>query len=303
MISASVRRLTVFKAVAETGKFSEAASALGIAQPSVSAHIKALERQAGQPLFVRSPGRAPRLTRAGEAVYGYALDVVRRSEETASQLGALGAERSVAVTVAAQRSLAHGALAERLASFVHAHPQAKLVTRSETGERVLALLNAQEVDLGVFLALGPMKGLSSEVIGSEGLCLVAAPSHPLAGRQSVSPVLLSEFGFVGGISASHFAQIIGVVMRRIGVRRHLVVSEAQDAETVKELARHGAGLAWCLTSTVAEDIRTGALKPIALTVAIPALEVRWAAPPGRPLSAHALAFVRHLKSKRAGKGR
>lgn len=301
MISASVRRLAVFKAVAETGKFSEAASVLGIAQPSVSAHVKALERQAGQPLFVRSPGRAPRLTPAGEAVYGYAIDVVRRSEETTTRLGALGAERSVAVTVAAQRSLAHGALAERLASFVHAHPQAKLVTRSETGERVMELLRTQDVDLGVFLALGPMKGFASEVIGKEELRLVAAPSHPLAKRQSVSPVLLSEFGFVGGIAESHFAQIIDIVMRRLGVRRHLVVAEAQDAETVKELARHGAGLAWCLSSTVAEEIRIGTLTPIALARTIPALEVRWAAALGRPLSPHALALVRHLKSKLAAR--
>ena len=303
MISASVRRLAVFKAVAETGKFSEAASVLGIAQPSVSAHIKALERQAGQPLFVRSPGRAPRLTPAGEAVYGYAIDVVRRSEEMTSRLDALGGEHSVSVTVAAQRSLAHGMLGERLASFVHAHPQAKLVTRSETGERVLDLLRAQDVDLGVFLALGPIKGLASEVFEKEDLCLVAAPSHTLASRRSVSPVLLSEFGFIGGIAESHFAQMIGVVMRRLGVRRHRVVAEAQDAETVKELARHGAGLAWCLASSVSEEIRTGALVPVPLTRTIPALEVRWAAAPGRPLSAHALALVRHMKSKPSAKAR
>jgi len=149
------------------------------------------------------------------------------------RLGALGAERSVSVTVAAQRSLAHGALAERLASFVHAHPQAKLVTRSETGERVVELLRAQEVDLGVFLALGPVKGFASEIIGKEELRLVAAPSHPLAQRRSVSPVLLSEFGFVGGIAESHFAQIIDIVMRRLGVRRHRVVAEAQIDELEK----------------------------------------------------------------------
>jgi len=299
MISASVRRLTVFKAVAETGKFSDAAAALGIAQPSVSAHVKALERQAGQPLFIRSPGRAPRLTLAGEAVYGYALDVVRRSAETETRLGVLSAERPIEITVAAQRSLAHGALAAHLASFVHAHPEAKLVTHSETGERVIALLHAQEVDIGIFLALGPLKGLSSEVIGAEELTLVAAPDHPLAKRRAVSPASLSDYGFVGGITESHFAQIVSVVMRRLGVRRHQVVAEAQDAEMVKELARHGAGIAWSLKSSVEEEVRAGVLVPLPLTRPIPALEVRWAAAPGRGLSVHALSFVRHLKSKRA----
>jgi DNA-binding transcriptional LysR family regulator len=202
MISASVRRLTVFKAVAETGKFSDAAAALGIAQPSVSAHVKALERQAGQPLFIRSPGRAPRLTLAGEAVYGYALDVVRRSAETETRLGVLSAERPIEITVAAQRSLAHGALAADLASFVHAHPEAKLVTHSETGERVIALLHAQEVDIGISGA-----GRSRDYRPSHRhreLTLVAAPDHPLA-KRAVSPASL-DYGSSAGITGSHFAR-------------------------------------------------------------------------------------------------
>jgi len=51
MISASPRRLTVFKSVVDLGGFNLAAVRLGIAQPSVGAHIKALEAQIGQPLF------------------------------------------------------------------------------------------------------------------------------------------------------------------------------------------------------------------------------------------------------------
>ena len=298
MISASVRRLTVFKAVAETGKFSEAAAALGIAQPSVSAHVKALERQAGRPLFIRSPGRAPRLTQAGEAMYGYALDVVRRCAETESAIGALGMERAVEIVVAAQRSLAHGRLAELLASFARATPAVKLVTRSETGETVLALLRAREVDLGMFLALGALPGLPSESLGEEPLVLVAAPSHPLAGREAVSPQLLSEHGFIGGLAHSHFSDMVAIVLRRLGMRRHAVVAEAQDAETVRGLARHGVGIACCLASTVEEDLRAGTLVTLSLARALPPLEVRWAAAPGRPLSEPALAFVRHLKSRR-----
>ena len=43
MISASARRLNVFKSVVDCGGFNLAAMQLGIAQPSVGAHIKALE--------------------------------------------------------------------------------------------------------------------------------------------------------------------------------------------------------------------------------------------------------------------
>lgn len=86
LISTSMRRLEVFLAVAETGRFSLAADRLGIAQPSVSAHISGLERQIGKSLFLRNPGRPPALRRAGKSMLTYALDVLRKSHETAAAL-------------------------------------------------------------------------------------------------------------------------------------------------------------------------------------------------------------------------
>ena len=86
MIATSMRRLEVFLAVAETGRFSQAADRLGIAQPSVSAHIAGLERQIGQSLFVRSPGRPPALSRAGQSLLNYVTDVLSKSRETAHAL-------------------------------------------------------------------------------------------------------------------------------------------------------------------------------------------------------------------------
>ncbi len=303
MITASVRRLSVFKAVAETGKFSEAAAALGIAQPSVSAHVKALERQTGQALFIRSPGRAPRLTQAGEAVYAYALDVVRRAEETRQALGVLGMRGPVEIVVAAQRSLADRQLSARLASFVRANAEVKLVTRTETGDRVIELVRAREADIGVFLALGPVAGLQSEPFGFEELVLVAAPSHPLARRATVSPRELAQCGFVAGLAGSGFTAMIDTVLRRMGVREHRVVMEAQDAITVKALVRHGAGIACCLASAVEDDIGAGTLVALPLSRPPPRLEVRWAAAPDRPLAASVLDLVDHLKSRRGLRSR
>ena len=75
MISASPRRLTVFKSVVDLGGFNAAATELGIAQPSVGAHIRALESQIGQPLFHRQRGSRPKLTKAGEALYTFAVEL------------------------------------------------------------------------------------------------------------------------------------------------------------------------------------------------------------------------------------
>ena len=89
MISASARRLSVFKSVIDAGGFSAAALRLGIAQPSVGAHIKALELQIGQKLFFRHRGARPQLTKAGETLQAYAIDFLQKSQATTLTLSDL----------------------------------------------------------------------------------------------------------------------------------------------------------------------------------------------------------------------
>ena len=66
-----LRHLEYFLAVAEEASFTRAAARVHVAQPGVSAQIRQLEQELGQPLFDRS-GRTVRLTEVGQAVLPYA---------------------------------------------------------------------------------------------------------------------------------------------------------------------------------------------------------------------------------------
>ena len=61
------RQLEIFLAIAEAGSFTQAASRLRVAQPSLSYAIRMLEKELATPLFERL-GRGVRLTPAGEAL-------------------------------------------------------------------------------------------------------------------------------------------------------------------------------------------------------------------------------------------
>jgi DNA-binding transcriptional LysR family regulator len=130
LISASARRLSVFKAVVDLGGFNVAADRLGIAQPSVGAHIKALERQVGQPLFYRRRGIRSSLTKAGETLYAYAAEVLEKSRAASATLTELRSTGGSEITVAAQRAISH---TSRRATrpFFRAWPDIRLVTRTE----------------------------------------------------------------------------------------------------------------------------------------------------------------------------
>jgi DNA-binding transcriptional LysR family regulator len=258
MISASARRLSVFKAVVEEGGFNRAAMRLDISQPSVGAHVRALEQQAGHTLFERKRGSRPRLTKAGEAVYSMALEVLRRGEEAAQQLDDLRPTQEV-MSLAVHREYGQYRLPALLASFARRSPGIRFVTHTGTVEDVVALVRARTVSLGLYPSLGAVAGLDSVVLGREPMALVVSPHHPLARKPSVTIADLAAASFVTGLRSSTYFEMTDRLMKRIGINRRSIAMEVQDFGMVRELARHGAGVACIALCTVQDDLRSGAL--------------------------------------------
>src|SRR5436305_13861162 len=71
-----LRQLEYVVAVVDHGGFTRAATALHVAQPSLSHGIRTLERELGVELFVRA-GRSVRLTAGGEVVVDGARRLLR----------------------------------------------------------------------------------------------------------------------------------------------------------------------------------------------------------------------------------
>jgi LysR family transcriptional regulator, low CO2-responsive transcriptional regulator len=293
MISASPRRLTVFKQVVDLGGFNAAASRLGIAQPSVGAHIKALEDRVGQPLFYRHRGARPQLTKAGETLYAFAVEVLRKSEETTDTLADLKASEARQLMIAVHRDLAPNFLSPRLATFARANPKARLVTRIGTIEDVLGMVRTQAATLGLALSVGPIAGLHSEILAHEPLEFVASPGHALARRRTIAPDDLADVSFVTGLRDSRYFQMVDAVLKRAGLPRYDVAMELQESSAVKEVVRHGNDVACLPRCTVTDEIRSGTLAALRLGFALPQLEIRCVY--RAPATAMARKFLAHLK--------
>jgi DNA-binding transcriptional LysR family regulator len=285
LISASARRLSVFKAVVDLGGFNLAADRLGIAQPSVGAHIKALERQVGQPLFYRQRGIRSRLTKAGETLYAYAVEALEHSQRTTAALTGLRFTGAHEISLAAQRAVSNYFLPRYLAAFSQRRPDIRLVTRTGTTEDVFDLVRSHAADLGIFPALGPVRGIQSQMLFNEPLVLVVAPGHPLAARKSVEPRELAKYPFVCGLRNSHYFRMIDQVLRRIGVPQYEVAMELQDFAAVKEVARHGGGIACEMRACVRDEIESGVLVALPVSGPQPDMQVRCAHPshPSEPV--------------------
>jgi len=299
MIATSMRRLEVFLAVVETGRFSQAADRLGIAQPSVSAHIAGLERQIGQSLFIRTPGRPPALSRAGKSLLNYATEVLRQSRETADALKVMRPAGTQDLAIAAQRCIANHLLPPLLADFMNGHPDIKISMNSEIQENVVSLVTENRADLGLFLGLQRISGLPSEVIGYEKLALVVSPEHELAPRRIVRSEEFEHYPFIGGLPTSNFAKLVTTVLRRIGARDPQYVLRLQDGAALVAVARRGVGILctpWC---NVEADVKAGLLKHLPVSVPPMPLQIRLAFRPSGQISNAAQRFVEFLRGRNA----
>ena len=80
----NVFQLSCFLAVADNLSFARAAAGLHITQPAVTQQIRALEKELGVRLFVRTT-RTVRLTEEGRSFYGDARRIVRKFPKQAQK--------------------------------------------------------------------------------------------------------------------------------------------------------------------------------------------------------------------------
>jgi LysR family transcriptional regulator, low CO2-responsive transcriptional regulator len=274
MISASARRLSVFKSVVDCGGFNLAAMRLGIAQPSVGAHIKALESQVGQPLFLRNRGSRPQLTKAGEAVYAFAVDVLHKSETTTQALAEIRTTTAREVAIAVHRDIAPHFLPARLTAYSAKYPKVRVITRIGTIDEVIGSVRARATNLGLFLSSGPVSGMRSEILDHVPLTLVVAPDHPLADSKSPSAKKLNLYPFVTGLRGSRFFQLADAALKKIGIASYDIAMELEESTAAKEMVRHGDAIACLPRCTVASELATRSLVELIPSPCLQDLELR-----------------------------
>jgi DNA-binding transcriptional LysR family regulator len=297
MLSVTLRQLQVFKSVVDGGSFSAAAAALAISQPSISAHVTALERRVRQPLLERQRGRVPTLTDAGRKVYDYAEATIRQSASASADILALRSARDMVLSVAAQRYIANNLLPRALADFARENPGVEIIANIGRMEHALERLRRGVGELALFLARGEMPGIRSEIIGRQRLAFVAAPDHALARRKRVRARELRAWPFFGPLKESMYGRLLRGALAEIGVTDFATMTQSQDPRVWRELLCAGVGITCSLYLSVLPDLRSGRLVEIPVAEGAPEVEVRIGFSPARAISPASQAFVEFLREQ------
>lgn len=172
----NVRELECFLAVVDQGSITRAASALYLAQPSLSQIIRRLETDLGVELF-RRVGRGLMLAPAGEALVGPARQVLRdlhHARQVAE--GYRGLERG-RVDVAISTSLTSNFLAAWVGHFRRKHPglTVRLTQHSGDSEEIAALIRSGEAELAYTVTPMSRQGIDCTHIGDGEVVLALPP--------------------------------------------------------------------------------------------------------------------------------
>ncbi|WP_102348862.1 LysR family transcriptional regulator [Bacillus sp. Marseille-P3661] len=296
MFESTIHRLRIFQTVVESGSFSAASRRLNITQPSISAHIQALEQELGKSLFIRTPGKKSKLTETGEILYTYAIDVISKTEQFINNIQKLNSKEK-SVSVAAQRNIANHLLPNHLASFSRTHPDFEIIMYSQTQDTVINHVLEGKADLGLIMTLGSVEGLYSEILIYEDLEFVVGPSHELATQDNIDPKMLEQYSFVGALKASNHARMIDLALQKIGINNYRMDLQVQDSKSMIEIVKKGVGIATVPTFGVERELETGELISLPLSCEKTAIEIRLIYNPRIKMSDEARLFMVYLRGK------
>ncbi|SHN42732.1 LysR family transcriptional regulator [Cryptosporangium aurantiacum] len=245
-----LRQLAYFLAVVENGSFTKAAAQVRVAQPGVSAQIRQLERELGQPLLDRS-GRAVRLTEVGAAVLPYAraaLAAVDAARHAVDELTGLLRGR---VALGMITSCGPLGLPEILAEFHQKHPAVEITLTEGDSNDLVDALRAGTLDAAIIgLPTTPPADLATQIVTDEPVVCAVADDHPLAVRSDLAIPDLRGQPLISLPTGTGIRARLEDACAAAGFAPHIAF-EASDPFLLADLAARGLGVAILPASVVA----------------------------------------------------
>jgi len=219
-----LRHLKVVCAIAELGSVTKAASALGLAQPALTAQLQRIERTLGGALFERDR-RGARPTALGELVLDRArvvLPAVDGLRDEAARMAGAGAS-DLRFKIGTVGGPILGGLVDRLAVE---RPEVQLTTyTSHYADELATMVLSGRLDLALVGVCGnagppPVSGLVWREVAVEAVSVMLPAAHPCADWAEIALVDLADADWVALPGDGCFGECFAKACARAGFTPH-----------------------------------------------------------------------------------
>lgn len=248
------KQLEVFAAVARLRSFSRAAEVLYLTQPTVSAHMAALERDLGCRLVVRSARRVE-LTEQGEVLRRYADEILGLCRRAEQDVRTAGGEIQGALTIAASTVPSQYLIPRVLPHLRRQYPKLRFQVYQGDSGQVAQRIFDNSAEIGIAGGAVRRTGCVCMPFLSERLVIVApnTPEYSCYG-DTISPedlgrlpILARETGSGTWRQAEEYFKAVSLDLRRLEVAAQL-----QSTESILQGVCNGLGVS-VVSQIAAED--------------------------------------------------
>lgn len=255
-----LRHLEIFCKVVEFKSFSKAADALYLTQPTVSSHIKALEKAVHAQLLDRL-GREVIPTRAGSILYNYAKDIVRLKREAKQALDQFIGKIRGNLEIGGSTIPGVYILPSLIGEFKKIYPEIIVTLRIGDTKDVATMILEGSVEIGVVGAKIDDAHIEHSEFLKDSLILVAPKSYNQIkiSRKDFKniPLILRERG-----SGSRIVLEKTMKENGLDIDEMNIVAEMGSTEAVKQAVKSGIGLSVLSRRSVQDELANKVLKEV-----------------------------------------
>lgn len=247
-----LRHLITFKTIVDVGGFKKAAEKLGYAQSSITAHIKELEKELGNPLFDRL-GKNIMLTQTGRRFLPYAVDIIKLYSKSKEAIN-YADEPSGQLMIGASESLMIYWLPDIIVDFMKKYPKITLILKSIDYNDVSSQLKRGDIDVAILVETPTWdpKELTTQKLKNEKLSLVQSVKK--TNNTSVQTMLYTE-------QSCSYRSIFEEHLKIEG-KTSVSKVELSSIEAIKKCVLCGLGTSLLPKFSVKDEIKRGELKEI-----------------------------------------
>jgi DNA-binding transcriptional LysR family regulator len=249
-------QLRTFREVAETLNFTKAAERLHLTQSAVSHQIRTLERDLGEPLFIRAK-RGVKLSEAGVIALDHARRILDESEALRERFAggehtAIGRVRAAAAT----QAFVH-LFAPLFESFMRAHPWVEVTFRSTAStDQTIADIQSGNADVGFASLPVYAPALKVQELFHDELVAVVGHAHRLAGRPLATAEELLAERFILFERGNSVRRATDEFFANVGGEPRTAL-ESNDTAFIKLMVERGFGISLLPSWAVRDEVRYG----------------------------------------------
>ena len=189
-------QLNIFLVAAETLNFTQAAERLHMSQPSVSQHIRALEKHFDEVLFIRQ-GRSLILSDAGRVLIPMAQQFVKQSTRINEAMSSLKGHIKGRISIRCNALTGRYTLPEFFSQFHKLYPEVTIACRTDACGFPLETLRSGDIHF-LFTNLENIVEpcFQTQHLLTDEIMLITPQNHPWAKREFIEAEELLEEKFI-----------------------------------------------------------------------------------------------------------